>query len=48
MFGAAKPHCAYLLANRCTTRMKVLVHDGVGIRLADHASSFHPDKMPMH
>ncbi|TLG91256.1 IS66 family insertion sequence element accessory protein TnpB [Pseudomonas edaphica] len=30
VFGAAKPHCAYLFANR----MKVLVHDGVGIWLA--------------
>ncbi|TKJ93924.1 IS66 family insertion sequence hypothetical protein [Pseudomonas fluorescens] len=24
VFGAAKPHCAYLFANRRTTRMKVL------------------------
>lgn len=30
VFGAAKPHCAYLFANR----MKVLVRDGVGIWLA--------------
>jgi transposase len=30
VFGAAKPHCAYLFANR----MKVLVHEGVGIWLA--------------
>ncbi len=30
VFGAAKPPCAYLFANR----MKVLVHDGVGIWLA--------------
>ncbi|MGY2183769.1 IS66 family insertion sequence element accessory protein TnpB, partial [Pseudomonas agarici] len=28
-FGAAKPHCAYLFANRRATRMKVLVHDGI-------------------
>ncbi|WP_016969193.1 IS66 family insertion sequence element accessory protein TnpB [Pseudomonas tolaasii] len=34
VFGAAKPHCAYLFANRRATRMKVLVHDGVGIWLA--------------
>ncbi|MEB2647794.1 IS66 family insertion sequence element accessory protein TnpB [Pseudomonas canadensis] len=34
MFGAAKPHCAYLFANRRANRMKVLVHDGVGIWLA--------------
>lgn len=26
VFGAAKPHCAYLFANRRATRMKVLVH----------------------
>ena len=32
--GAAKPHCAYLFANRRATRMKVLVHDGFGIWLA--------------
>ncbi|ANI32600.1 IS66 family insertion sequence element accessory protein TnpB [Pseudomonas aeruginosa] len=34
VFGAAKPHCAYLFANRRATRMKVLVHDGVGVWLA--------------
>ncbi len=34
VFGAAKPHCAYLFANRRANRMKVLVHDGVGIWLA--------------
>ena len=26
VFGAAKPHCAYLFVNRRVTRMKVLVH----------------------
>ncbi|CAI8851499.1 transposase [Pseudomonas zeae] len=31
VFGAAKPHCAYLFANRRANRMKVLVHNGVGI-----------------
>ncbi|THF34514.1 IS66 family insertion sequence element accessory protein TnpB [Pseudomonas atacamensis] len=36
VFGAAKPHCAYLFANRRATRMKVLVHDGFGIWLAAH------------
>ena len=30
VFGAAHPHTAYLFANR----MKVLVHDGIGIWLA--------------
>ncbi|WP_411561638.1 IS66 family insertion sequence element accessory protein TnpB [Pseudomonas shirazensis] len=32
--GAAKPHCAYLFANRRGKRMKVLVDDGVGVWLA--------------
>ncbi|KDD66149.1 hypothetical protein ABH912_005422 [Pseudomonas sp. BT76 TE3572] len=31
VFGAAQPHCAYLFANRRANRMKVLVHDGLGI-----------------
>ena len=34
VFGAAQPHCAYLFANRRANRMKVLVHDGVGVWLA--------------
>ena len=34
VFGAAHPHTAYLFANRRVTRMKVLVHDGIGIWLA--------------
>lgn len=34
VFGAARPHHAYCFANQRTTRMKVLVHDGVGIWLA--------------
>ncbi|WP_434635663.1 IS66 family insertion sequence element accessory protein TnpB [Pseudomonas sp. D2-30] len=34
VFGAAKPHCAYLFANRRATRTKVLVHDGFGVGLA--------------
>ncbi len=34
VFGAAKPHCAYLFANRRGNRMKVLVHDGLGVWLA--------------
>ena len=34
VFGAARPHCAYLFANKRANRMKVLVHDGVGIWLA--------------
>ncbi len=34
VFGAAKPHCAYLFDNRRANQMKVLEHDGVGNRLA--------------
>ncbi|MGE8100533.1 IS66 family insertion sequence element accessory protein TnpB [Pseudomonas fluorescens] len=34
VFGAAQPHCAYLFANRRANRLKVLVHDGLGIWLA--------------
>ena len=44
VFGAAKPHCAYLFANRRANRMKVLVHDGVGAWLAArrlNQSKFH-------
>jgi transposase len=33
VFGAAKPHHAYLFANRRANRMKVLVHDGIGVWL---------------
>lgn len=34
VFGEARPHHAYLFANRRGTRLKVLVHDGHGIWLA--------------
>ncbi len=34
VFGAAKPHCAYLFANKRANRMKVLIHDGFGVWLA--------------
>ena len=34
VFGAARPHHAYCFANRRASRMKVLVHDGIGIWLA--------------
>lgn len=34
VFGAARPHHAYLFANRRANRLKVLVHDGFGIWLA--------------
>lgn len=34
VFGAAHPHHAYLFANARANRIKVLVHDGIGIWLA--------------
>ncbi len=34
VFGAARPHHAYVFANRRCDRMKVLVHDGIGVWLA--------------
>ena len=34
VFGAVQPNHAYLFANRRATRMKVLVHDGIGFWLA--------------
>lgn len=34
VFGAARPHHAYLFANKNATRMKVLVYDGFGFWLA--------------
>ena len=34
VFGAARPHHAYVFANRRSTRLTVLVHDGIGIWLA--------------
>lgn len=34
VFGAARPHHAYVFANRRADRMKVLVHDGIGVWLA--------------
>ena len=32
--NAARPHHAYVFANKRSTRLKVLVHDGIGIWLA--------------
>lgn len=34
VFGAAQPHHAYVFVNRSSNRLKVLVHDGIGIWLA--------------
>lgn len=33
VFGAARPHHAYLFTNKRANRIKILVHDGVGIWL---------------
>jgi transposase len=33
VFGSARPHHAYLFANRRSNRMKVLIHDGIGMWL---------------
>ncbi|MCS4509979.1 IS66 family insertion sequence element accessory protein TnpB [Xylophilus ampelinus] len=33
VFESAEPHHAYLFANRRATRMKFLVHDGIGVWL---------------
>ena len=33
VFDSARPHCAYLFANKRGNRMKVLIHDGLGIWL---------------
>jgi transposase len=44
VFGAAKPHHAYLFANKRGNRVKILLHDGLGLwllarRLNEGASS---------
>jgi transposase len=33
VFGSARPHNAYVFTNKRTNRIKVLVHDGIGIWL---------------
>lgn len=50
VFGEARPHHAYLFANQRGTRMKVVVHDGIGIWLAsrrlDQVDSPGPKREP--
>jgi transposase len=36
VFGTARPHRTYLSAKRRANRMKVLVHDGIGVWLSAH------------
>ena len=45
VFGAAHPHHAYLFANRRGNRIKILVHDGLGIWLA--ARRLHQGQIPL-
>ncbi len=33
VFGEARPHTAYLFTNARATRLRILVHDGYGLRL---------------
>jgi transposase len=40
VFGAAHPHHAYVFANKRANRMKVLVHDGIGVWFNPKRSSF--------
>jgi transposase len=48
VFGQARPHHAYLFANARANRLKVLVHDGIGVWLA--ARRLHQGKFvwPQH
>jgi len=44
VFGEARPYWAYLFANRRGNRMKVLIHDGLGLWLCArrlHRGKFH-------
>ncbi len=34
VFGSARPHHAYVCSNKRSTRLQVLLHDGIGIWLA--------------
>lgn len=56
VFGAAAPHHAYCFTNQRANRMKVLVHDGIGLWLAARrlnrgkfiwASSLHGAHVPL-
>lgn len=48
VFGEARPHHAYLFANRRGTRMKVLVHDGYGLWLAQRQLNQGRFRWPTH
>ena len=42
VFGEARPHPASLFPTRRATRMKVLVHDGIGVTRSRRSSSTSP------
>lgn len=46
VFGAAHPHHAYVFTNRRSDRLKVLVHDGLGVWLA--ARRLHQGSFPRY
>ncbi len=46
VFGAAHPHHAYVFANHRANRLKVLVHEGVGIWLAARRLNEDPFRWP--
>jgi len=43
VFGTARPHCAYFFANRRGNRMKVLIHDSLGVWLCARRLNTPPD-----
>ena len=48
VFGGAEPHQAYIFLNKRANRMKVLVHDGLGLWLASrrlHEGRFVPARV---
>lgn len=49
-FGSARPHCAYAFTNTRGNRIKLLIHDGLGLWLAQrrlHSGRFFWIQQPM-